>query len=147
VPALRIYLDADGLLDLVATESPTDNENRRAIGLALSGGSLVFVTSEITLLEALVHALRDKDEERQAILREFLTPSSFIETRPVSLQIIEDALLLRVQFGLKSPDAIHVATGVAASCSAFLTKDEKWGKLNLSILTAKDLVGLLSTSS
>jgi predicted nucleic acid-binding protein len=138
-----VYLDADGLLDLVSTKSPTENENRRIIGLALSSRTLLFVTSEITILETLVHALRNQDEERQAILREFLTPSSFIESEPVSRKIIEDALLLRVRFGLKSPDAIHVATGISANCSAFLTKDEKWGKLGLSILTADDLVALL----
>jgi len=141
--ALRVYLDADGLLDLVSSRSPTDNENRRIIGLALSHGTLVFVTSEITILETLVHALRDDDEERESILREFLTPSSYIESKPVSLKVIEDALLLRVHFGLKSPDAIHIATGVSANCGAFLTKDEKWGKLGLSILSSDGLVALL----
>lgn len=143
MPPLRIYLDADGLLDLVSSQSPADDEYRRVIGLGLSNGTLIFVTSEITVLEALVHPLRDNDEEREAILRSFLTPSDYIETRPVSLQVIEDALLLRAQFGLKSPDAIHIATGVAANCVGYLTKDEKWGKIGLSVISARALVALL----
>ncbi len=140
---LRIYLDADGLLDLTTPGTLSDDESEEKISDALEGGRLVFVTSEITILETLVHARRNEDERRQASIRRFLTPSTFIETRPVNLELIEDALNLRVQFGLKSPDAIHVATGLSANCSAFLTKDEKWGKLGLSILTADDLVALL----
>ena len=147
MPPLRIYLDTDGLLDLVSSKSPVDDENRTVIGLSLSKGTLVFVTSEITVLEALVHPLRDKDEEREAILRGFLTPSHFIETCPVSLQVIEDALLLRAQFGLKSPDSIHIATGIAANCGVFLTKDEKWGKIGLSVISANTLVAMLKDSS
>ena len=143
VSPLRIYLDADGLLDLTTPRSLADDENEQKISDALKGGRLIFVTSEITVLETLVHARRNEDERRQSSIRRFLTPSAFIETRPVNLELIEDALTLRVQFGLKSPDAIHVATGISSNCSAFLTKDEKWGKLGLSILTANDLVALL----
>lgn len=121
--------------------------NRSVVAAALTKGDLIFVTSELTVLEALVHAVRDKDDERQLVLREFLAPSSAIETWPVSLQILEDALLLRVHFGLKSPDAIHIATGIARACVAFLTKDQKWKQINLSLLTVSDLVAKLRLSN
>jgi predicted nucleic acid-binding protein len=140
---LRIYLDTDGLLDLVSSKSSQAFEFRKTVGLALENTSLVFVTSQLTILEALVHAVKEMDAERELIIREFLTPSNFIETKPVTLQVIEDALVLRAKFGLKSPDAIHIATGVSANCSAFLTKDRRWSKLGFSILGPSELVALL----
>ncbi len=73
--ALRIYLDADGLLDLISADPPTDNENGRLIGLALTVGTLIFVTSEVAILEAPFHALGNKTEAPETILRKFLIPS------------------------------------------------------------------------
>lgn len=141
---LRIYLDTDGLLELVTPKTQVDDENELVISEALEKGRLIFVTSEITILESLVHACRDNDEVRQANIRRFLTPSTFIETKPVTLQVIEDALVIRAKFGLKSPDSIHIATGVSSNCSAFLTKDKRWGKLGFSILGPSELVALLA---
>jgi predicted nucleic acid-binding protein len=141
--ALRIYLDTDGLLDLVPSSTQADEESEDTISEALDRGTLVFVTSEITILEALVHARRGNDQLRQINLSRFLTPSSFIETKPVSLAIIEDALELRVLHGLKSPDAIHIATGLAAECAGFLTKDEKWTRLGLTTFGISQLISKL----
>ncbi|MFZ4508114.1 MAG: type II toxin-antitoxin system VapC family toxin [Fimbriimonas sp.] len=140
---LRVYLDTDGLLDLVPSEGNVDDKSENIIIRALARGALVFVTSELTILEALVHARRSGDQLRQSSLRRLLTPSPFIETRPVSLEIIEDALDLRVLHGLKSPDAIHIATGLAAECSAYLTKDEKWSRLGLTTISVSQLTDQL----
>lgn len=147
MPALRIYLDTDGLLELITLERPEDREHFKAIADALAMGDLLLVTSEITILEALVHAVQENDAQRQRLLREFLTPSSFIETKPVNLNVIEDALALRARYGLKSPDAIHIATGIAAGCDAFLTKDEKWAKLGLTILGPEGLAARMRGQS
>jgi len=65
----------------------------------------------------------------------------------VTRTIIEDALKLRVSYGLKSPDAIHVATGLSTNCEAFLTKDEKWAKLGLSILSVSQLAKALGAAN
>ena len=147
MPILRIYLDTDGLLDLVTPESSLDEQSERVIETALLTKQLVFITSEITILESLVHACRNGNEKRQADLRRFLTPSSFVETCAETRTIIEDALKLRVSYGLKSPDAIHVATGLSTNCEAFLTKDEKWAKLGLSILSVSQLAKALGAAN
>ena len=36
---------------------------------------------------------------------------------------------LRVQYGLKTPDALHAATSLLAGCDMFVTNDRKFEKL------------------
>jgi len=143
---IRIYLDADGLLDLVTPKNAKDQRDLREISAALDDGRLLFITSELTIAETLVHAVRNRDGKREALLRSFLTPSAYIETRSVSLPIIEDALALRANYNLRTPDAIHIATGAQTGCREFLTKDEKWSKIGLTILTVAELAVRLKQS-
>ena len=42
---------------------------------------------------------------------------------PVSLSVLEEAARLRAAHNLKTPDAIHAATALAAGCSLFVTND------------------------
>ena len=140
--SFRVYLDTDGLLDLVTPEGTPDRAHLAIVGKALADGTLRFVTSELTIVESLVHAVRSNNSSRESLLRGFLSPSAFLESRPVSLQVIEDALVLRVVHGFKTPDAIHIATGISASCDAYLTKDTKWARPGLRLLNVEELVGL-----
>lgn len=110
---------------------------------ALQGGEMVFVTSQLTLLEALVHPLRDNDQTRENIIRKFLTPSSFLIAPEITLPILEMALHLRVAHGLRSPDAIHVATGIKHGCEQFLTRDQKWKSIGLPVVDIFSFAELL----
>ena len=136
----RIYLDTDGLLDLVTPESSQDRYDLELLSNSLDIGATVFITSELTIVEALVHAVRNEDAKREELLRRFLTPSRFIQLCPVTRDVIEDALRLRVGYNLKTPDAIHIASGVGAGCTEYLTKDERWAKIGLKTLSVFDLM-------
>ena len=138
-----VYLDTDGLLDLVTPMSPQDRTDLHEISLALDEGGLAFVTSELTILESLVHAVRTGDRNRETLLRRFLTPGSFVATVPVTLDIIEDALLLRANFNLRTPDAIHVASGMQAGCRVFLSKDAKWRRAGATLVSPAQLASRL----
>lgn len=92
---------------------------------AFDRGEFSLVTSTVTLAEVLVrpfrmgvHALAD--EYRELILR-----TDGLDTLPVSPAIAELAAKLRADHGLRTPDAIQVATALHAGATAFLTNDAR----------------------
>lgn len=84
-------------------------------------GQVALVTSELTWLETLTKPLRDNNTQLENLFRAFLTAE---ETTLVAatISIWEQAAHLR-GLGLKTPDALHAATGRAVGCSLFVTND------------------------
>jgi predicted nucleic acid-binding protein len=46
---------------------------------------------------------------------------------------------LRAQYGLKIPDAIHLATGILAGCTLFVTRDASWKKAGVAVVEPQDV--------
>jgi len=65
--------------------------------------------------------LRDGNSALELLFRAFLTARK-IELLPATLPLWEQAARLR-GLGLRTPDALHAATGLAAQCALFLTND------------------------
>ncbi len=80
-----------------------------------------LVTSELTWLETLVKPLRDTNPHLETLFRAFLTAEE-LTLIPATLPIWEQAARLR-GLGLKTPDALHAATGFAVGCGLFVTND------------------------
>lgn len=80
-----------------------------------------LITSELTWLETLVKPLQDQNTQLEALFRSFLTARE-ITLVTATLPIWEQAARLR-GLGLKTPDALHAATGLAVRCSLFVTND------------------------
>jgi predicted nucleic acid-binding protein len=118
----RVYLDANTII--YALEGFAQYANLQA-GLPdpLDAGAFVAVTSEITLLETIVGPCKAGKVNEEAELRAFLTSRVNLIIEPVTTAVLEKAIDLRVQYGLKSPDAIHLATGILANCDLFVTRD------------------------
>ena len=116
-----VYLDANVLIRM--TEGQPDE--RAALGHALSNyvdAAAVFVTSELSFTEVLVHPLRLKNtaliERYQRLMTAFVTPL------PVSREVLLTAAKLRAEItALRTPDAIHMATALLCEASVFLTGD------------------------
>ena len=89
--------------------------------IAAQSGQVSIVTSELTWQEVLVKPLRDNDSTLEQLYRAFLTAKE-VRLIPATLPHWEQAARLRA-LGLKTPDALHAATGLAASCTLFLTND------------------------
>jgi predicted nucleic acid-binding protein len=81
-------------------------------------------TSELTLCEVLVPAFRSNNTELLSLYRRFIEDSGAFELVPTTREIYVRASLLRAQLGLKTPDAIHVASAVDFGCKIFLTNDK-----------------------
>lgn len=52
-----------------------------------------------------------------------LTHTKGVMTVNIDTDIARRAAVLRVQYQLKTPDALHVATALETGCQAFLTND------------------------
>ncbi len=104
---------------------------------ALDAGRQQVVTSELTLLEALVKPLRDGNVALTALYRQVLLGTAGLTCSPISRTDLERAASLRAQHNLRTPDAIHAATALEAGCTLFVTNDPGFHRvpaLNVAIL-------------
>jgi predicted nucleic acid-binding protein len=86
-------------------------------------GRCQAVTSTLTFLEVLVQPYRTGDVEARAALSALLASFPGITWMALDLPIADRAAALRARYGLRSPDAIHLATALQASADVFLTND------------------------
>jgi predicted nucleic acid-binding protein len=91
--------------------------------LANSKGEFLFQTSVITLLEILVHPMRENKHQLVEEYQNILCNSSTINIFELNIEIAKRAAGLRAKYGLKTPDSIQVATSVYTSAEYFLTND------------------------
>ena len=87
-------------------------------------GEIKIVTSTMTLLEVLVHPIKRNDIELIQRYRQILLESEF-SVIDLSREIAEEAAHLRAVYGLRTPDAIQVATAIYSKASFFLTNDKR----------------------
>lgn len=106
----------------------------------LQAGTIQIITSELTLLEALVMPIRQANTD--LIQRyEALLFSPEISLVPVSQDILRAAATLRAQTNLKTPDSIHAATALSVGCNLFLTNDGGLRMVpGLSVVVLKDIL-------
>ena len=95
----------------------------------LEAGQFRGVASELTLLELTVRPLQlgrqDVADEYEILLSYF--PN--LELEPITHDILLEAAGLRARQGLRTPDAIQLATGLRRGATLAVTNDEAWRKL------------------
>jgi len=98
-----------------------------------------IVTSFVTLIEVLVHPLREGRPELAEEYRNILLQSPAL-TIPLDEGIAEEAAGLRARHNLRTPDAIQRATAIRSGASWFLTNDAELANLpEISVLVLKQL--------
>lgn len=107
---------------------------------ALGNDELVVVTSVITLLEVLVHPIREGNLKLAQQYRNFLLNSRSVTTHFLSQGIAEEAARLRASYNIRTPDSIQMATAIFGGASFFLTNDTHLPSLpNLKTLVLDEL--------
>lgn len=69
--------------------------------------------------------MRQGDHELADHYRRLLLHAKHVLTLPVSDSIAEEAAQLRALHGLRTPDAIQLATAIHSGASSFLTNDAR----------------------
>lgn len=92
---------------------------------AVAAGEITVVTSTVSLIEVLTQPLRRGQSALAVQYRRLLLHSPGINIRDLSPPIAEEASLLRARYGLRTPDAIQLATAITARAATFLTNDTR----------------------
>ena len=90
---------------------------------ALERGEFQVVTSTLTLCEVLVHPYRHGDLALVQNYSRILHWAPNLTLLPVSSPIAEEAARIRSAHGMRTPDAIQLATARAGRATWFLTND------------------------
>jgi predicted nucleic acid-binding protein len=118
----RLYIETAPLIYYIE-ENPTYVAKMDAIMAAIEDRSIEAVSSVITLTEVLTHPFKLGDTQLEQEYRNILLDSGGFRLLPVTSRIAESAADLRARYNLRTPDALHAATGIDARCDAFLTND------------------------
>lgn len=106
----------------------------------LADARYTAVTSTITLIETLVHPIRNNRVELARHYRKILLHAPHLTTYDVSPDIAQIAAEIRAEHSIHTPDAIQLATAVHANASYFLTNDRALLKYpRLKVLVIDDL--------
>ena len=98
---------------------------RTVVERAIKTGDVTIAVSALTLLEALVVPLRRGDKGAVNKFREVLRYTPGVDLLAITDPVLEKAAELRAESGLRTPDAIIVATHLLAMCDLFVTNDAR----------------------
>ena len=116
----RVYLDTAPVIYTVE-QSP---EYAAAVDRRLAATDIVRVASDLTRLECRVKPIRDGNQELLKDYDDYFR-EAVAEVVMLSREVIDRATAIRAQYGLKTPDAIHLAAAVVSGCDVFLTNDHR----------------------
>ncbi len=88
-------------------------------------GSHHGVTSVITLLEVLVKPNRDDNQDAVRDYKDLLLTFPNLDVFAIGAECAEIASDIRAHYGIRTPDAIQIATALLGDASAFITNDDQ----------------------
>jgi len=91
----------------------------------IEAGRLTAVVSALVFSELAVPAFRAGDAPRAQAVTDLLTAFPGLSIIPVTPEISVHAARLRADHGLRTPDAIHIATALLAEADALVTNDHR----------------------
>ena len=134
-----VYVDANAIIYSVERVEPYRSllapmwEEARA-------GRFTLASSELVTLETLIRPLRDSNARLEMLFRSILAAAE-MELIPATMATWEDAARIRAETGLATPDALHAATALRAGCTAFITNDTDFRRVDgLPVVVLDDLV-------
>lgn len=114
-----IYLDS--CVGIHAFEDESDSGGRVRDALARQQGDR-FAVSPLVMLECLVAPIRTGNVVLQRYYEEGFRQFDIVD---VSQEAYLQAAILRARVGLKTPDALHIATAQQHGCAALWTNDQR----------------------
>ena len=137
----RVYLDANLYIYLFEGVEPY-RRLLTELTMEIERRDIAVVASELIFVEILPRPLRDGRRRLVSSYLEMMQRTPRISLAPVDRRVIERAVQLRADIGLRSMDALHLATALVHECETFLTNDQRLAATDrIRILTLRELVG------
>lgn len=107
---------------------------------AVAQARIGAVASELVLLELLVAPLKNGSQDVADEIELALLHFPHLQLAPVTRAVLIRAAEIRARYGLRTPDAIMLATAVESGATLALTNDSAWRKVNeIEVLLLRDL--------
>ena len=140
-PALggRTYLDAN--LYIYAFEGIKTHRKRMAELLAaIDRQQATVIASELLFTEVLPRPMKEGRRDLVERYLDLFRGTSRIHLVPVDRSAILRSVHLRADFGLRSMDALHLATALVHDCETFVTNDRRLARVDrIRVLVLDDL--------
>ncbi len=91
----------------------------------VDAGIVSGVASVVTLTEVLTKPMQIGNQRLERDYRSLLLHSRHVSLVAVDTTIAKRAADLRARWGIRTPDALQIATAVESDCQAFLTNDHR----------------------
>ncbi len=135
-----VYLDANGFIYSIDRIDPY----RALLDIlwqTVSTGQITVVISELSLLEVLVRPLKVGDATTAILFRTVLRHTPDVQMVPITQAVLEEAANLRATLGLRTPDALHLATALLNGCALLVTNDRAFRRVpDLAVTVLSELV-------
>lgn len=107
---------------------------------AVTHARIRAVVSELVLLELLVAPLKKGAQDTADEIELTLLHFPNLQLAPVTRDVLVRAADIRARYGLRTPDAIMVATAIESEAMLAITNNSAWRKVNeLEVLLLQDL--------
>ena len=107
---------------------------------AITQGHIGAVASELVLLELLVVPLKKGAQDVADEIELALLHFPHLQLAPVTRGVLVRAAEIRARYGLRTPDAIMVATAVESGATLAVANDDAWQKVKeIDVLLLRDL--------
>ena len=137
----RLYLDANLYIYLFEGAEPYRERMTRLVS-EIDRRESEVIASELMFVELLPRPLREGRQDLVERYLELMQRTPAINLVPVDRRIIQRAARLRADAGLRSMDALHLATALVHDCRTFLTNDRRLVSIDdLPVLTLSELDG------
>lgn len=90
---------------------------------AAARGQASLVASELVLMEVLIKPVQAGNRAMESLYRRFLEASTEFRLIPISRSVINEAVRVRAEHRISTPDAIHAATALLSGADSFVTND------------------------
>lgn len=130
-----VYLDTAPLIYYLE-ENATHSSYLNQLFKKNEAGEFIFYSSVVTLTEVLTLPFRQGNVELAEQYQYFLSETQTLKLIPVNIPIAKLAAKLRAEYGIRMPDAIHLATAMEIKADWFLTNDIALKKIKgLNVIT------------
>lgn len=90
---------------------------------SIETGKLTAITSILLITEILTKPFKDNNKVLQGQYKAFISTFPNLMIRDVDYKICVEAAKIRAIYGLRTPDAIFIATALEEKAEAFVTND------------------------